>query len=122
MRSGAGTTAAGARGNVRALAVAAKKRSALLPDVPTSHEQGLPEFDYAPFYAVFVPSGTPKPIIERLAEALNKGLAEEAVQKRLAELGAETVEPDSRGPKALADLVRSEAARLMPILKAASDK
>jgi hypothetical protein len=44
------------------------------------------------------------------------------VQKRLAELGAESVEPDRRGPKALAELVKNEAARLMPILKAASDK
>ena len=94
----------------------------MLPDVPTSHEQGLPEFDIAPFYAVFVPSGTPKAVIEKLAEALSKGLAEEAVQKRLAELGADSVEQERRGPKALADLVKSEAARLMPILKAAADK
>src|SRR5450759_208835 len=41
-------------GTVKALAVAAKKRSPMLPDVPTSYEQGLPEFDCAPFYAVFV--------------------------------------------------------------------
>jgi len=109
-------------GNVKALAVAAKKRSPMLPDIPTSHEQGLPEFDCAPFYAVFVPSGTPKPIVEKLADALNKGLAEESVQKRLADLGAENVEPERRGPKALAELVRSEAERLMPILKAAADK
>ncbi len=117
-----GTLAQVRAGNVKALAVAAKKRSAMLPDVPTAYEQGLPEFDCAPFYAVFVPTGTPKPIVEKLAEALNKGLAEEAVQKRLAELGAESVEPARRGPKALADLVRSEAERLMPILRAAADK
>src|SRR5215475_625362 len=47
-------------GTVKALAIATKKRSPLLPDVPTSHEQGLPEFDCAPFYAVFAPKGTPK--------------------------------------------------------------
>src|SRR6187551_765469 len=92
-------------GNVKALAVAAKKRSPLLPDVPTSHEQGLPEFDIAPFYAVFVPSGTPQAVVEKLADALNKGLNEEAVQKRLTDLGAETVEQDRRGPKALAAFV-----------------
>ena len=109
-------------GAVKAIAIAAKKRSSMLPDVPTSYEQGLPEFDCAPFYAVFVPNGTPKPIIEKLAEALNKGLSEEAVQKRLAELGADAVEPERRGPKALADLVRSESARLLPILKAATEK
>ena len=109
-------------GNVKALAVAARKRSPLLPDVPTSHEQGLPEFDIAPFYAVFVPSGTPQVVVDKLADALSKGLNEEAVQKRLTELGADSVEQSRRGPKALADLVKSEAARLMPILKAAAEK
>jgi putative tricarboxylic transport membrane protein len=109
-------------GNVKALAIAARKRSPLLPDVPTSREQGLPEFDMAPFYAVFAPSGTPQAIVDKLAGALNKGLNEEAVQKRLAELGAESVEQSRRGPKALADLIKSESARLMPILKAAAEK
>jgi tripartite-type tricarboxylate transporter receptor subunit TctC len=71
-------------GAVKALAIGAKKRSPMLPDVPTSYEQGLPEFDCAPFYAVFAPSGTPQPIIEKLMEALNKGLSEEQVQKRSA--------------------------------------
>ncbi|MBX9649503.1 MAG: tripartite tricarboxylate transporter substrate binding protein BugD [Xanthobacteraceae bacterium] len=109
-------------GTVKALAVAARKRSSLLPDVPTSFEQGLPEFDIAPFYAVFAPAGTPKAIVEKLAEALNKGLSEEAVQKRLAELGSDIVEPGRRGPKALGDLINSETTRLMPILKAAAAK
>jgi len=109
-------------GNVKALVVAAKKRSPLLPDVPTSYEQGLPEFDCAPFYGMFAPAGTPQSIIDKLADALNKGLNEEPVQKRFAELGGESIEPARRGPKALAELVKSEAARLLPILKAASEK
>jgi tripartite-type tricarboxylate transporter receptor subunit TctC len=109
-------------GNVKALAVAARKRSPLLPDVPTSYEQGLPEFDCAPFYGLFAPAGTPQAIVDKLADALTKGLNEEAVQKRLAELGAEPIEPSRRGPKALGELVKNEAARLLPILKAASEK
>lgn len=109
-------------GNVKALAVAARKRSPLLPDVPTSHEQGLPEFDIAPFYAVFVPTGTPQAIVDKLVDALNKGLNEDAVKKRLAELGAESAEQERRGPKALTDLIKAESARLLPILKAAADK
>lgn len=109
-------------GNVKALAVAARKRSPLLPDVPTSHEQGLPEFDIAPFYAVFVPKGTPPAVVEKLADALSKGLNEEAVQKRLTDLGADSVEQARRGPSALAELVKSESARLIPILRAAADK
>jgi tripartite-type tricarboxylate transporter receptor subunit TctC len=109
-------------GAVKALAIAARKRSPMLPDVPTSYEQGLPEFDCAPFYAVFAPSGTPQQVIEKLAEALNKGLNEEQVQKRFADLGGDIVEPGRRGPKVLADLVRNESARLLPILRAAAEK
>lgn len=109
-------------GTVKALAIASKKRSPLLPDVPTSYEQGLPEFDCAPFYAIFAPKGTPKAIVDKLADALNKGLNEEAVQKRLAALGAEIAEPDRRGPQALAALVKKEIDRLGPILKAAASK
>jgi len=117
-----GTMAQVRAGAVRALAIAAKKRSPMLPDVPTSYEQGLPEFDIAPFYAAFVPKGTPQPIVDKLAEALNKGLGEEAVQKRLTDLGSDIIEPERRGPGPLADLVRSETARLMPILNAVKEK
>jgi len=109
-------------GTARALAIAAKTRSPLLPDVPTSAEQGMPQFDIAPFYAVFAPKGTPKPVIDRLVEALNKGLDEPAVRTRLESLGATVAEPARRGPKALGDLVHSEIARLTPILKAAAAK
>lgn len=106
-------------GTVKALAIAAKKRSPLLPDVSTSYEQGFPQFDCAPFYAIFAPKGTPKSVIDKLAAALSEGLDEPAVQKRLTDLGAEIAEPDRRGPKALAELVHNEIARLTPILNAA---
>jgi tripartite-type tricarboxylate transporter receptor subunit TctC len=109
-------------GTAKALAIAAKTRSPLLPDVPTSYEQGMPQFDCAPFYAVFAPKGTPKPIVDKLAAALSKGLDEEPVRKRLESLGATVAEPSRRGPKALAELVHSEIARLTPILKAAAAK
>lgn len=105
-------------GTVKALAIATKKRSPLLPDVPTSYEQGFPQFDCAPFYALFAPKGTPQPVIDKLAAALAKGLDEPAVQKKFAELGAVIAEPGERGPKALAERVHSEIARLTPILKA----
>jgi tripartite-type tricarboxylate transporter receptor subunit TctC len=117
-----GTLAQVQAGTVRALAIAAKQRSPMLPDVPTSYEQGLGDFDCAVKYAVFAPAGTPKPIIDKLATALNAGLDESQVKKRLADLGADNVEPSRRGPKPLADLVRSEAAHLIPILEAATSK
>jgi tripartite-type tricarboxylate transporter receptor subunit TctC len=109
-------------GTVKALAIAAKKRSELLPDVPTSYEQGFPQFDCAPFYGIFAPKGTPKAIVDKLAAALSKGLDEPAVRKRLTALGAQIAEPDQRGPAALGKLVHSEIARLTPVLKAAAGK
>ncbi len=109
-------------GTVKALAIATGKRSALLPDVPTAAEGGLPQFDCAPFYGLFAPKGTPQAVIDRLVDALNKGLNEEATRTRLATLGAEVPEPNRRGPQALGALVKSEIARLTPILQAASAK
>ncbi len=109
-------------GTVKALAIAAKKRSPLLPDVPTAAEQGLPQFECAPFYAIFAPKGTPKTVVDKLAAALSSGVDEPAVQKRLTDLGAEIPEPSQRGSKALGALVHSEIARLTPILKAAAAK
>jgi len=109
-------------GTAKALAIAAKKRSPLLPNVPTAAEQGLPEFECSPFYAVFAPKGTPKAIVDKLADALNAGLEEPAVRKRLESLGAEIADKDRRGPQPLAALVHSEIARLTPILKAAAAK
>jgi tripartite-type tricarboxylate transporter receptor subunit TctC len=103
-------------GTVKALAIAARKRSALLPDVPTSAEAGLPRFEVSPFYALFASRGTPQPIVEVLADALNKGLNEDVARKRLLDLGAEVPEPNRRGPEALRELVRSEIARLTPVL------
>jgi tripartite-type tricarboxylate transporter receptor subunit TctC len=89
-------------GNVKALAIAAKKRSPLLPDVPTSHEQGLPQFDIAPFYAVFVPAGTPQEIVDKLADALNKRRAGAARTEGARRTGAERTgtadaDPEGRG-------------------------
>jgi tripartite-type tricarboxylate transporter receptor subunit TctC len=109
-------------GTLKALAIATKKRSPLLPDVPTSAEQGMPQFDCAPFYAVFAPKGTPQAVIDKLAEALDKGLDEEGVRKRFSDLGAEIPDKSRRGPKALGALVKSEIARLTPILTAAAPK
>ncbi len=109
-------------GTVRALAIATTRRNALLPDVPTSAEAGLPSFQAAPFYALFAPHGTPQAIIQILADALNKGLNEDVARKRLLDLGADVPDPSRRGPAPLRALVKSEIARLTPILAVANMK
>ena len=109
-------------GKLKGLAIASGKRHPLLPDVPTSAEAGLPDFQAAPFYAIYAPKGTPQAVVDRLADALDKGLDDEAVRKRLTDLGAEVTEKKDRGPKPLTALMKSEIARLTPILKAAMSK
>ena len=59
-------------GNVRALAVTTKERSALLPDIPSMTEAGLPAFDLIPWNAIFAPANTPKPIVQRLNGELRR--------------------------------------------------
>ena len=105
-------------GTVKGLAIASAKRHPALPDLPTATEGGMPAFAASPFYGVFAPKGTPADVVDRLVEALNAGLDEEAVRKRFTDLGADVPEKERRGPNALAALVKSEIARLTPILQA----
>jgi tripartite-type tricarboxylate transporter receptor subunit TctC len=109
-------------GTLKAMAIGTAKRQPALPDVPTSAEAGLPGFQAAPFYGIFAPKGTPPAIIDKLAAALDKGLDDETVRKRLSTLGAEITDKKDRGPKALAATIKSEMARLNPVLKAATAK
>ena len=74
------------------------------------------------FFGLFAPKGTPKPVVDKLVAALDKGLDDEAVRKRLTDLGATVADKSRRGPKPLAALVKTEIDRLTPILKAAAAK
>src|SRR5439155_20752688 len=78
-------------GELRALCVNANHRLAVLPDVPTAAEAGLPGYETYNWYALFAPLGTPEPIIKRLNEALAKGLATPEARKQFEEIGIELV-------------------------------
>jgi tripartite-type tricarboxylate transporter receptor subunit TctC len=78
-------------GNMRMLAVTSAERSVLAPEVPTIAEQGVPGFEAVLRYALVAPAGTPRPIIDKLNNALNAALATDEVRKRLALEGAEPV-------------------------------
>ncbi len=77
-------------GKLRALAAATKKRITDLPNVPTLDESGVPGFEAVTPSGLFAPAGTPADVVGKLATAINHALADPAVQKRIAELGAET--------------------------------
>jgi tripartite-type tricarboxylate transporter receptor subunit TctC len=106
-------------GAIKAYAIAIPERSPALPDVPTTKEAGLPEFQVSAWNALFAPKGTPKEIVAKLNETLVKALDDGATRKRLLELGSVIPDKAGRSPEALANLVRSEVARWTPILKSA---
>ena len=78
-------------GELRALCVNADHRLALLPEVPTAAEAGLPGYKTYNWYALFAPLGTPEPIVQRLNDALVQGLATPEARKQLEDIGIEPV-------------------------------
>jgi tripartite-type tricarboxylate transporter receptor subunit TctC len=106
-------------GQIKAYAIGTAERSPALPNVPTSKEAGLPEFQAQAWNALFAPKDTPQPILDKLSDALDKALDDEGTRKRLLELGSVLPDKSGRGQQALATLVRSEIDRWTPIIKAA---
>ena len=105
---------------IKVYAVATAARSPVLPSVPTTREAGLAEFEISSWNALFAPKGTPKPILAKLADALDKALSNEATRKQLIDLGCDIPDAPRRGPEALAALTRSEIARWTRVIKAAA--
>nr|WP_316640273.1 tripartite tricarboxylate transporter substrate binding protein [uncultured Roseateles sp.] len=94
-------------GKLRALAVTTAKRSKSLPNVPTMAEAGVTGYDVSPWFAVFAPAGTPKPIIAKLNKVLLDTMKQPDVIERLDAIGAE---PVGSTPEALASHLARESA------------
>jgi tripartite-type tricarboxylate transporter receptor subunit TctC len=109
-------------GTVKAYAIAAAERSPELPDLPTTREAGLPDFQTGGWNALFAPKSTPKAILDQLTDALDKALDDETTRKRLSELAQDIPDKSRRGQEALRAQVKSEIARWTPIIKAANVK
>jgi len=101
-------------GKLRAIAVASKSRSPLLPDVPTVDESGLKGYSAHSWLGIFVPAGTPRPIVERLQRDLSAAIDAPKARARLMEAG---FEPKSSTSEAFAKLVRDEIEKWRPIVK-----
>lgn len=102
-------------GQVRALAVTTRTRSAALPDVPTAAEAGLPGYETYNWHAVFVATGTPAPIIARLEAAAIAAVANPALRQRLVDNG---VEPLGQGAAALAAFRDAQFEVWIPLIRA----
>lgn len=95
-------------GAVKAVATLTRTRSPVLPDLPTAHEAGLPNFEGYTWNAFFLPKGTPEPIVSKLREATLQAMETPAVRDRLQGLGASLVAPERRTGEYLAGFVKSE--------------
>ncbi len=101
-------------GKLRALAVTGERRSALMPDLPTMSEAGLPGYSASGWYGLLAPKGTPAPIIERLHQETVRALRVQEVVERLSTQGAE---PVGGSPGAFSELIRTEIAKWGNLVK-----
>jgi tripartite-type tricarboxylate transporter receptor subunit TctC len=106
-------------GTLKPLAVTGTTRSSLLPEVPTLVEAGLPGYEAVLHYGLLAPSGTPRPIIDKLNSALRQALASPEVLKRLAFEGAD---PRPSSPEEYAADIDQEETKWSRVLRDAGIK
>ena len=106
-------------GKLIALSVTTPKRSPALPDVPTSIESGYPDSDYTFWIGMFLPVKTPREIVDRLNQEVQKALQAPGMDKRLAQNG---IDPMPITPQAFDALIKKEVAENIALVKAAGIK
>ena len=103
-------------GKLKVLGVLSPNRSAIFPDVPTIAESGYPGFEASVWYGLVAPAATPKPIVAKLHEEVQKALQTKEVRERMSAVGGEVV-PGSA--EMFANLIRSERQRYAKLVREA---
>jgi tripartite-type tricarboxylate transporter receptor subunit TctC len=103
-------------GSLRALAVTTKERVAVVPEIPTIAESGLPGFDVFSWFGFFVPAKTPEGVIAKINADTNAALVYPSVKTRFEELGAD---PKGSTPAELASFLQSEIDKWSPVIREA---
>jgi tripartite-type tricarboxylate transporter receptor subunit TctC len=106
-------------GMLKAFAATTRSRLAVMPDLPTAAEAGVPGFEITVWFGLWAPRGTPRPVIDKLAAALNETLQDPEVKNRLAASGAETVSPERARPEALRTHLKAEIDKWVPLIQKA---
>lgn len=109
-------------GNVKALAVATKDRISSLPSVPTFSQSGMPGFQLSVWHGLYAPKGTPKPVIDRFAKALNAALKDPVLVSRYTEMDAAVATPAMANPAALSKFLAADIERWKTAMKNAGVK
>jgi tripartite-type tricarboxylate transporter receptor subunit TctC len=106
-------------GKVRALAITSRTRSALMPELPTVEESGVPGYEYHTWFGLWAPKGTPQPIVEKLNAEVTKALADPSIQQRIA---ATAGMPSNMPLKDIDPFVKAEIAKWAEVVKRAGIK
>ena len=106
-------------GTVKAFGVTSKARLPTLPNLPTMDEAGLKGFQVGVWNGVYAPKGTPKPVIDKLAAAVQQAMKDPDFRKRMGDLGSTVFAQEQSTPAALAAQLKSEIDRWGPVIKAA---
>ena len=101
------------------LAVSSKERSALVPDMPTMAESGLPGFDSWTWFGLFAPAGTPHALVDRINAEVNRIVTDPAIRERFAQLGFET---SGGTPAQFSAVVEHESAKWSKVIQDAHVK
>src|SRR5262245_34488849 len=104
-------------GKFRAIAVTSATRAAVLPNVPTVQESGVPDFDVSVWYGVFAPAGTPQPIVQKLNAEIIRAMNAPEVKERIEASGYQVV---GSTPAALDAHVKNEITRWARVIKTAN--
>jgi tripartite-type tricarboxylate transporter receptor subunit TctC len=106
-------------GRLRALAIANKTRSPLLPDVPTMAEAGFPGVEMDQWFGMFVPAGTPQPVVRRLKEEITRAIRSPDIAKSLTERGLDVV---TNTPEEFAAQIRADTVSLSRVVRESGAK
>jgi tripartite-type tricarboxylate transporter receptor subunit TctC len=107
-------------GRIRGLAISSSQRSPMLPDLPTVAEAGVPGYQFNSWNGVFVPRGTPRPIIKTLHGAIQQGLADAEVKRLYGTQGL--VPSGNESPEEFAKFYRADFDRIAKLVKVAGIK
>jgi len=105
-------------GKIKAYAVTSMKRVPTLPNLPTMDESGFKGFEVGIWHGMWVPKGTPKPIVEKLLKSMQAGMADPKFQERMKQLGATVMTADAN-PQALDAKVRQQVPQWAALFKKA---
>jgi tripartite-type tricarboxylate transporter receptor subunit TctC len=108
--------------SVKAIAILSRSRAPVLPELASAAEQGLDNFGAGTWFGIFLPKGTPAPIVQRLNAAVVATLETPNVRARLKEIGADIVAPERRSPTYLQTFLKGEIQKWRTAIKTADIK